>query len=49
LLKHRQGGVQQRHYDRHDYREEKLAAMRALSDRMAGREPSNVVALRAAS
>lgn len=56
LLSHGLGGVQARHYDRHDYMQQKRAILEAwqrwLDDVRAGRSPSagsNVIAMRPAA
>lgn len=50
ILSHGLGGVQQRHYDRHDYMTEKLSALTAWDNRLReiteGATASNVVELR---
>lgn len=45
IQSHGLGGVQQRHYDRHDYASEKLAALELFARRLAGTEAPKVVAL----
>ena len=44
LQSHGLGGVQARHYDRHDYQAEKLAALESWVRRLEGK-PAPVVAL----
>lgn len=48
IQSHGLGGVQQRHYDKHDYRAEKLKALTAWSRRLtAGPTPASVVSINA--
>jgi hypothetical protein len=47
IQSHGLGGVQQRHYDRHDYREEKRKALEAWATRLIeGPPPGNVVPIK---